>query len=278
VIICRSPLELRHARARLPAPLGFVPTMGALHAGHESLIARARQECASVVASTFVNRLQFGPQDDFEKYPRDFDADVAVLERHRVDAVFAPGDASMYPPGSQTTVDPGPLAGLLEGERRPGHFRGVATIVLKLFNIVAPDNAYFGEKDAQQLAVVRKMVKDFNIPVAIVGCATVRERDGLAISSRNRYLTQAERQDAAGLSRALKFIVEAVERGATDLGAVLRGATTELGSLRPDYLAVVDSNAFVPLDSVPAQSGLLAVGAAYCGSTRLIDNMPLHTT
>jgi pantoate--beta-alanine ligase len=278
VIICRSPLELRHARARLAEPVGFVPTMGALHAGHESLVARARKECASVIASTFVNPLQFGPNDDFEKYPRDLDADVAVLERHGVDVVFAPDVASMYPTGSQVTVDPGPLADVLEGDRRPGHFRGVATIVLKLFNLAAPDNAYFGEKDAQQLAVVRKMANDLNIPVAIVGCATVRERDGLAISSRNRYLTPAQRQDAAGLSRALKFIVEAIERGAADVGAVLRGATIELGSLQVDYLAVVDPDAFVPLKSLPARSGLLAVGAAFCGTTRLIDNMPLHTT
>ena len=252
--------------------------MGALHAGHESLIARARLECASVIASTFVNPLQFGPSDDFESYPRDFDADVAVLERHGVDVVFAPDAAAMYPAGSQTIVDPGPLAAALEGERRPGHFRGVATIVLKLFNIVAPHSAYFGEKDAQQLAVVRRMADDFNVPVTIVGCATVRERDGLAISSRNRYLTPEQRRDAVGLSRALKFIVEALERGATDLAAVLRGASIELGSLRADYLAVVDPSAFLPLERVPAQSDLLAVGAAYCGSTRLIDNMPLHTT
>lgn len=252
--------------------------MGALHAGHEALVDRAREECDSVVASIFVNPLQFGPAEDFTKYPRPFEEDAAVLERRNVDVLYAPEVAELYPAGFYTSIDPGPIAAHLEGECRPGHFRGVATIVLKLFNITAPDRAYFGQKDAQQLAVVRQMVADFDLPVAVVACPTVRERDGLALSSRNRYLSDAERRDAAGLPRALTFIVEALERGATDLGAVLRGAGVELGPLQPDYLAVVDPAAFVPLESVRAGADLLAVGAARCGATRLIDNMPLHTT
>jgi len=252
--------------------------MGALHAGHESLVARAREECAAVVASIYVNPLQFGPSDDFARYPRALDDDAALLERHRIDVLFAPSDDEMYPSGSQTHVEPGPLAQHLEGERRPGHFQGVATVVLKLLNLVAPARAYFGQKDAQQLAVVRRLVTDLDLAVTIVGCPTVRERDGLAVSSRNRYLGDAERRDAVGLSRALTFVVEALERGATDVDAVLRGAAVELGALRPDYLAVVDPGAFVPLEKAPPASELLAVGAAWSGATRLIDNKPLHTT
>lgn len=275
--ICSTVAELRATRRDLAAPVGFVPTMGALHAGHESLLERARAENASLVASIFVNPLQFGPGEDLASYPRSFDDDVALLERIGCDALFAPSAAEMYPPGSQTRVEPGGVAVRLEGESRPGHFAGVATVVLKLFSLAAPDRAYFGEKDAQQLAVVRQMVRDFDVPVGIVACPIVRERDGLALSSRNRRLSDAERRDAVGLSRALRFIVESLEGGATDLGAVLRAASAELGALRKDYLEVVDPSAFVPLGSVPLGAELLAVGAAYCGTTRLIDNMKLRT-
>ena len=275
--ICSTVAELRATRRDLAAPVGFVPTMGALHAGHESLLERARAENASLVASIFVNPLQFGPGEDLASYPRSFDDDVALLERIGCDALFAPPAAEMYPPGSQTRVEPGGVAVRLEGESRPGHFAGVATVVLKLFSLAAPDRAYFGEKDAQQLAVVRQMVRDFDVPVGIVACPIVRERDGLALSSRNRRLSDAERRDAVGLSRALRFIVESLEGGATDLGAVLRAASAELGALRKDYLEVVDPSAFVPLGSVPLGAELLAVGAAYCGTTRLIDNMKLRT-
>ena len=277
MIICRTVDELRAARSGLRSPMGFVPTMGALHAGHESLVARAREECASVVASIFVNPLQFGPGEDLTRYPRSFDADAAMLERLGTEVLFAPDDAQMYPPGPQVTVDPGALAEHLEGERRPGHFRGVATVVLKLFSMVAPARAYFGRKDAQQLAIVRRMCEDLVLPVSIVACPTVRERDGLAVSSRNRYLSDAERRDAVGLFRALTFTAQAFEGGATDVGAVLRGAAAELGALRPDYLAVVDPDAFVPLEAVRRGADLLAVGAAYAGATRLIDNVALHT-
>jgi pantoate--beta-alanine ligase len=277
VIICRTVAELRALRASLVSPLGLVPTMGALHAGHESLVERARAECASVVASIFVNPLQFGPKEDFADYPRTFDADCALLERHGVDVLFAPADSEMYPQGSQVTVDPGALALHLEGERRPDHFRGVATVVLKLFNIASPDRAYFGRKDAQQLAVVRRMTADLDLPVEVVACATVRASDGIALSSRNKYLNDAERRDAAGLSRALRMVVEAVEREGAELGAALRAGDAQLGSLRKDYLAVVDAAQFVPLETLPPNANLLVVGAAYCGAVRLIDNMELHT-
>jgi len=191
--------------------------------------------------------------------------------------LFAPTADEMYPAGSQTRVQPGEIAARLEGESRPGHFAGVATVVLKLFSLLTPDRAYFGEKDAQQLAVVRRMARDFDFPVDIVGCPTVRESDGLAISSRNRRLSDAQRHDAVGLSRALRLIVEALERGATDSGAVLRAASAELGALKQDYLAIVDPADFVPLETVPRHADLLAVRAAYCGTTRLIDNMKLRT-
>ena len=275
--ICRTAAELRAARSALASPVAFVPTMGALHAGHESLLAKARAENASLVASIFVNPLQFGPNEDLARYPRTPDADVSSLERMSCDVLFAPPVEEMFPAGSQTRVQPGAIATYLEGASRPGHFAGVATVVLKLFSLALPDRAYFGEKDAQQLAVVRTMVRDFDLPVEIIAVPTVRESDGLALSSRNRRLTGTERRDALGLSRALRFIVEALERGATDLGAVLRAANAELGSLKADYLALVDPAEFVPLETVPRNADLLAVGAAFCGTTRLIDNMKLHT-
>lgn len=275
--ICRTAAELRAARSSLASPVALVPTMGALHAGHESLFKQARSDSAAVVASIFVNPLQFGSDEDLALYPRTPDEDAALLERMSCDVLFTPSVDEMYPPGSQTRVQPGDVATHLEGESRPGHFSGVATVVLKLFSLVSPDRAYFGEKDAQQLAVVRRMVRDFDLPIDIVGCPTVRESDGLAISSRNRRLSDAERRDAVGLSRALRLVVEALERGATDVSAVLRAAAAELGALKKDYLAVVDPADFVPLDAAPRHADLLAVGAAYCGTTRLIDNMKLRT-
>jgi len=274
---CRTAAELRAVRSSLASPVALVPTMGALHAGHESLFKKAREGNATVVASIFVNPLQFGPGEDLAQYPLTPDEDVALLERMSCDVLFAPTVDEMYPAGSQTRVQPGEIAARLEGESRPGHFAGVATVVLKLFSLLTPDRAYFGEKDAQQLAVVRRMARDFDLPVDIVGCPTVRESDGLAISSRNRRLSDAQRHDAIGLSRALRLIVEALERGATDSGAVLRAASAELGALKQEYLAIVDPADFVPLETVPRHADLLAVGAAYCGTTRLIDNMKLRT-
>jgi pantoate--beta-alanine ligase len=251
--------------------------MGALHAGHGSLVARARAECASVVASVYVNPLQFGPAEDLSRYPRTFDSDIAMLERLGTDVVFAPADDVMFSPGAQTTIDPGPLAAHLEGERRPGHFRGVATVVLKLFNLVAPQRAYFGRKDAQQLAVVRRMTADLDVPVEIVGCPIVREADGLALSSRNAYLTTSERRDAANLAHALHSAAQALVGGQTDAERVIADATLLLAPLRLDYIAVVDPLEFVPLATTKSTCDLLVAGAAFCGATRLIDNVAVRT-
>jgi pantoate--beta-alanine ligase len=278
VRVCRTIAELRAARSRLPSPVGFVPTMGALHAGHESLLARARADCASTVASIYVNPLQFGAGEDLSRYPRPFEEDVAILDRHGVDLLFAPDDATMYPhvDRDRVTVDPGAVASHLEGRSRPGHFRGVATVVLKLLNAVSPDRAYFGQKDAQQLAVVRRMAAEFNLPVEIVACPVVREPDGLALSSRNRYLSPDERREAVNLSGALASIVRAAERGETRTSAMLREAEPLLGMLRRDYLAVVDPDHFVSLETLSPGKSYLAVGAVFCGTTRLIDNMELR--
>jgi pantoate--beta-alanine ligase len=251
--------------------------MGALHAGHGSLIARARAECASVIASVYVNPMQFGPKEDLASYPRSFDADAAMLQRLGVDVLFAPSDDVMYPLGAQTAIDPGPLAAALEGERRPGHFRGVATVVLKLFNLVTPQRAYFGQKDAQQLAIIKQMSADFDLPIQIVGCPIVREADGLALSSRNAYLDTQQRRDAANLSHALHHVAQALVAGDADVARMTDGALDVLAPLRADYIAVVDQHAFVPLVTAPAASDLLVVGAAFCGATRLIDNVAVRT-
>lgn len=269
--------ELRRARAELPAPVGFVATMGALHAGHESLVARARRECASVVASIFVNPLQFGPNEDFDRYPRTPEADAARLTQAGVDLLFAPERDEMYPPGAQFVVTPGPIAAQLEGERRPGFFTGVATVVLKLLNAVSPDAAYFGRKDAQQLAVVTQMVADFDLPVRIVPCPTVREPDGLALSSRNAYLSASERREATRLYSSLRLIGDALAAGARDLAELLLQAEAGLSPLKKDYLAVVDPEVFEPLRTAPSGATLLVVGAAFDGATRLIDNVEVKT-
>jgi pantoate--beta-alanine ligase len=275
--VVRTEADLRDARAALATPVGFVPTMGALHAGHVSLVSRARGECASVVASIYVNPLQFGAGEDLGRYPRTFDADKTVLRASGVDVLFAPDDAVMYPPGSNATIDPGPVADHLEGERRPGHFRGVATVVRKLFDLIAPQRAYFGQKDAQQLAVVRAMTAALDLPVEIVGCPIVREADGLAMSSRNVYLGADERREAVKLSRVLRAIAQALAVGGRDVAAITARAASMLSPLRSDYLAVVDPNAFAPLETAPRGADLLTVGAAYCGTTRLIDNVDVRT-
>jgi pantoate--beta-alanine ligase len=269
--------ELRRVRAALPGPVGFIATMGALHAGHESLAVRARRECASVVASIFVNPLQFGPHEDFDRYPRTPEADAELLARAGVDVLFTPARGEMYPPGAQVVVTPGALAQHLEGERRPGFLTGVATVVLKLFNMASPDAAYFGQKDAQQLAVVTRMVADLDLPVRIVPCPTVREPDGLALSSRNAYLSASERRDATRLYAALQRIAAALAAGARDVTGLVAQAEAGLPPLKRDYLAVVDPAAFEPLAVAPARTKLLVVGAAFDGATRLIDNMEVQT-
>jgi pantoate--beta-alanine ligase len=269
--------QLRLAREHLPVPVGFVATMGALHAGHASLIERARRECASVVVSLFVNPLQFAPNEDFNSYPRSLDDDKELLASLSVDVVFAPSIHVMYPQKLDVFVEPTLLAQHLEGERRPGHFRGVATIVLKLLNLIAPQKAYFGEKDAQQLAVIRRMVSDLDVALEIVSCETIREPDGLALSSRNAYLTGSERRNAPNLFGALQLIQEQLAAGRREIDPVVAAARSVLAPLREDYLAVVRPDEFRPLSSAPAASSLLAVGAAFVGRTRLIDNLKVQT-
>jgi len=268
--------ELRGRRATLPEPVGLVPTMGALHAGHAALVARARAECTSVIVSVFINPLQFGPNEDFNAYPRALDDDRRQLESLGVDLLFMPDVAEMYPRQLDVFVEPTSLARAFEGERRPGHFRGVATVVMKLFNIVQPQRAYFGEKDAQQLAVIRRMTADLDMPIDIVGCPTVREPDGLALSSRNAYLTASERRAAPHLYAALRALAGELGSGTSDVSAAIAVARRSLPPLREDYLGVVDPDGFRPLQTVSPGHDVLAVGAAYAGQTRLIDNLKVQ--
>jgi pantoate--beta-alanine ligase len=257
--------------------VGFVPTMGALHEGHASLIRRAREERDAVVVSIFVNPLQFGPREDYARYPRDEEGDLATCARLGVDLVFAPTVEEMYPGGAPVvTVDPGPIGERLEGASRPGHFRGVATVVAKLFHAVGPCTAYFGEKDAQQLFLVRRMVADLSFPVEVVGCPTVREPDGLALSSRNRYLSPEEREAAGCLFLALSEAAELARKGERDAAALVAAMAREIGAtegVRLDYAAVVDEATFEEVREVRGPARALV--AAWVGSTRLIDNLPL---
>ncbi|HEX7463697.1 MAG TPA: pantoate--beta-alanine ligase [Actinomycetota bacterium] len=257
--------------------VGFVPTMGALHAGHESLVRMARAECGFVVVSIFVNPLQFGPSEDFASYPRDEDGDLRALEAVGADAVFLPAVEEMEPVRPpEVMVDPGSLAERLEGAFRPGHFRGVATVVAKLFNIVGPCRAYFGEKDAQQLAVMRRLVRDLVFPVEIVGCPTVREPDGLAMSSRNAYLSPEEREAADCLLLALSKAAEMVRGGERDAARLVAVMARVIGSrsvARIDYVAVVDEGTFEEVRAITGPAR--AVVAARFGHARLIDNLAL---
>ena len=272
--ITRTPAEAREALAALARPVGLVPTMGALHAGHRALVARARAESRTVAASVFVNPLQFGPNEDFDRYPRSFDADVAALRAAGVDLLYAPGVATMYPPGFATAVDPGPVGATYEGALRPGHFSGVATVCVKLFATLAPDRAYFGAKDAQQVAVLQRVLADLDLPIELVVVPTVREPDGLALSSRNVYLDEEERAAAPSLHRALDAIVRAVRSGERDRErAVARGREQLVAPLREAYLDIVDPATFVAADDVRAPA--LAIASGWCGTTRLIDNEPI---
>ena len=265
--------ELRAIRSGLPEPVGFVPTMGYLHAGHISLARQARVECASVVASIFVNPTQFGPNEDLAKYPRDLPRDLALLEAASVDLVWTPTPEVMYPPGFQSWVEVAGLTKGLEGEVRPGHFRGVTTVVAKLFNAVKVDKAYFGQKDAQQAAVIRRMVKDLDFPVDIVICPIVREPDGLAMSSRNVYLNPEERQAATILFRALNAAKAAYEKGERD-AEVLRQRMRDMINSEPlaklQYVSCADYDTLEELETVVGKA-LLSM-AVYLGKTRLIDN------
>ncbi len=275
--IARSIVELRAARRGAAAPVGLVPTMGALHEGHLSLVDRARAECATVVASLFVNPTQFGPHEDFDRYPRDETRDFELFERRGVDLVFAPALKEMYPPGSATVVRISDLAERLEGAHRPGHFDGVATIVTKLFNVVQPDRAYFGQKDAQQLLVIRKLVRDLDMPVEVVGCPIVREPDGLALSSRNVYLSKEERAQALSLSRGLRRVREAFEAGGRDAGA-LRRLVEETVAAEPlaavEYISLADAATLDEIEGTVEGPALLSMAVRF-GATRLIDNATL---
>jgi pantoate--beta-alanine ligase len=256
--------------------VGLVPTMGALHAGHKSLIESARARNSFVVVSIFVNPTQFGPQEDLSRYPRTFETDLALCAECGVDLVFQPRPEEMYPAGFRTFVEVTGLQDVLEGAARPGHFRGVATVVLKLFNLVQPERAYFGQKDAQQARVIRQMVHDLNVPVEVVVLPTVREPDGLALSSRNRYLDAEQRRQAASLHAALTSASSAFLAGERDAGALkatLLRALATAPSAEVDYAAVVDPDSFAPLERV-GQAALLALAVRF-GATRLIDNLTL---
>ena len=253
--------------------LGFVPTMGALHEGHLSLVRRARSECNTVVTSIFVNPLQFGPGEDFAKYPRTFEADCRSLEAEGVDVLFAPDAVEMYPNGSATTVAVSGIGDRLDGASRPGHFTGVATVVAKLFHAVWPTRAYFGQKDAAQIAVLRQMVRDLNFNVELVSCGIVRDADGLALSSRNKYLNAIEREHALVLHRTLLQLQQLIAKGERQSAHLVQAGMEALNSqagIRVDYLAIVDANTLLPVSS--AETGTLVAVAAYVGSTRLIDN------
>jgi pantoate--beta-alanine ligase len=268
--------ELRAARAKLPGPVGLVPTMGYLHEGHISLARKAREECASVVTSIFVNPTQFAPTEDLAKYPRNLPRDLALVEAAGVDLVWTPTPEVMYPPGFQTWVEVEHLTKGLEGAVRPTHFRGVTTVVAKLFQAVQPDKAYFGQKDAQQAAVIRQMVKDLNFPLDIVVCPIVREADGLAMSSRNVYLSPEERQAATVLFRSLSAARAAYEKGereAESLRKIMKGVIEAEPLARLHYVSCADYETLEELETVRGKA-LLSM-AVYFGKTRLIDNFVL---
>lgn len=277
--IVRTIADTRAALPRLRAAgktVGFVPTMGALHAGHISLVRAAKATCDAVVVSIFVNPTQFSPNEDFSKYPRTFQADVAMLEADGVDVVFAPEPAEMYPEGATTVVEVEHIQDRLDGRSRPGHFRGVATVVAKLFHIVAPDRAFFGQKDAAQVAVLRRMVRDLNFHLDLVVCPTVREPDGLAMSSRNRYLSPEERRRALALSRSLRRVEERVASGVLDSSRLIEAGVAVLAEepdIRLDFFSIVDPDTLE--DRSDVRSGALVAVAAFVGPARLIDNILL---
>ncbi|MFI5090841.1 MAG: pantoate--beta-alanine ligase [Terriglobales bacterium] len=280
--ICHTIAEMRAASraARQDGRrLGFVPTMGALHAGHISLVRAARQQCDVVAVSIFVNPTQFGPKEDFSKYPRTFEHDRELLEAEGVAILFAPATEEMYPPGSTTFVTVEGVSEKLCGRSRPGHFRGVSTVVAKLFNIVEPDLAFFGQKDAAQAVIIRRMVRDLAFAVEIVVCPIVREPDGLALSSRNAYLDPRQRKQATILHRSLMRVQALAERGESDsarLTAAALDVFKEEPEVRLDYFEIVDRETLDPIADI-SQGALVAV-AALVGSTRLIDNIVLPGT
>ena len=259
--------------------LGLVPTMGALHEGHLSLVRAARTGVDAVAVSIFVNPTQFGPNEDLAKYPRSFERDCQMLEREGVEFVFAPSVEEMYPAGAMTWVTVEEMSGKLDGRSRPGHFRGVTTVVAKLFHIVEPDRAFFGQKDAAQVAIIRRMVRDLNLPVEIVVCPIVREGDGLAMSSRNAYLDREQRRQALVLPRSLMRVEQAAAAGERDRSKLIaagRETIEEEPRVRLDYLEIVDPDTLDAVDDISA--GALVAVAAYVGTTRLIDNVVLKSS
>ncbi len=278
MIVCKTIAEIRQAVAtarEAGKTIGFVPTMGALHDGHLSLVAACRQQCSFTVVSIFVNPTQFGPSEDYERYPRPEAADLAACERAGVDAVFLPTMKEMYPSRPTTTVTVGRLGELLCGRSRPGHFAGVATVVAKLFHIVGPDRAFFGAKDFQQTVVVRRMVEELNFPVEVVVCPTVRQADGLAMSSRNSYLSAEQRRQAAALSAALVVGRDVIRAGRPSAQDVIKAMRQHLARHAPDgqidYVQVVDPSDLTDLDATD-RPVLLALAVRF-GQTRLIDSL-----
>jgi len=278
LIVVRTRSELRDALAERPRPLGLVPTMGWLHAGHRSLFQRARGENATSIATIFVNPRQFNEAADYQRYPRNEARDLAICEEEGVDIVFAPGVEEVYPPGFDTTVAVGAVARPLEGAARPGHFEGVATVVAILFNLIGAERAYFGQKDAQQVMVIRQMARDLAIPTEVVACPTVREPDGLALSSRNVHLSPDERAAAPVLRRALLAGRERWEAGERSGDALRRAMSSVLAAeplAIPADVSVADGRTLAELDHVDDRAPVLLSLAVRFGPTRLIDNEPL---
>ncbi len=278
--VTSDPAELRHAVATARQEgrlIGCVPTMGALHAGHVSLIERARTECGFVIVTLFVNPTQFGPQEDLSRYPRPLEADCEKCRAAGADLLFCPSADAMYPPGHATFVEVLGLTDRFEGAVRPGHFRGVTTVVIKLLNLTQPDKAYFGQKDFQQQAVIRRMCRDLDIPTEIITCPTIRDPDGLALSSRNAYLSPSERASGLSLHRALCLARDQVRAGETSLAVIrlaMRAEMEQTPGVSVDYATVADPDSLTEL-AEPAPS-MVALVAARVGSTRLIDNMVIH--
>lgn len=282
--IISSPLEMRavckgYQRGNAQQTIGLVPTMGALHEGHLSLVRASRQRCDRTVVSIFVNPLQFGPTEDLAQYPRTFQQDCSLLEKEGVDLLFAPSSEDMYPPGMEAIVDVPVTGARLDGASRPGHFRGVATVVAKLFNIVQPDSAFFGEKDAAQVAVLHKMVRDLNFDLNLIVCPTVREASELAMSSRNRYLNERERVEAETLSRSLRTVMDVVrggERRVLVIREMLHEKLAHSDLLKVDYAELVDPETLATLEESELPAKTLVAVAAWVGTTRLIDNCTLQ--
>jgi len=277
--ICRTIAEMQSAsrsQRRAGKRLGFVPTMGALHEGHLSLVRAAKAQCDTVAVSIFVNPTQFGPDEDLGKYPRPFARDCELLDKEGVDLLFAPSAEEMYPKGAITWVTVDRLSEKLCGRSRPGHFRGVTTVVAKLFHVIEPDVAFFGQKDAAQAAIIRRMVRDLHFPVEIVVCPIVREPDGLAMSSRNAYLSPQERKSALVLYRSLKKLKEHFDRGERKAAPLIQAGAqifAQESAVRLDYLEIVDPDALDPVEKI--DNTVLVAVAAFAGATRLIDNILL---